>query len=88
MNISLIFSEATLIFFAVSGFSSVSYYFYIFVSNLFHYIKYKEPRYTTKDKEIYLLKMQLQQSNLQKAALENQIQELTNGIILKLQEKL
>jgi hypothetical protein len=88
MTISFALSETTLIFLTISGFSSVSYYFYIFVSNFFHYIKYKEPKYTTKDKEIYLLKSQLKQLDVQKANLENQIQDLTNGIISKLQEKL
>ena len=88
MTLSLSVSETAIIFFAVSGFASTSYYLYLFVSNLFYYLKYKEPKFTAKDKEVFFLKEQLKQSNAKKAALELQIQELTNGIISKLQEKL
>lgn len=88
MTLSLNVSETAVIFLAVSGFASISYYLYLFVSNLFYFLKYKEPKFTSKDKEIFLLKEQLHKSNAQTAALELQIQELTNGIISKLQEKL
>lgn len=88
MTLSVIFSQWIILTLTLIGFSYLSYLIHILIINLYSYLKYKKPVYTTKDKEIFLLEEKISVLQKQNAHLELQLQEITQNMIKQLQEKL
>tara|TARA_B100000927_G_scaffold269646_1_gene245215 strand:- start:1623 stop:1883 length:261 start_codon:yes stop_codon:yes gene_type:complete len=70
------------------GIAYFSYSLIYLTKTINSYLVYKQPLYTSKDKEIFLLKEKISELQKKNSFLESQIQEITQNMITQLQEKM
>lgn len=79
--------QSVLIIFAIFGFAFLAYHILAGIKEIYFYIKYKQPLYTSKQREIFSLQEEVKTLTKANAYLELQLQQITENMIKNLQEK-
>ena len=87
MGLVLFVNETLNTYFAFLGFAYTCHFMLAGIKNLIHYIRNGSFIYTTKEREIFSLSEKLSLTLQDKAKLETQLQEITQHMIKRLQEK-